>query len=36
MGGEYLRTILETHQPKPLPDWVQSQIDSILKKAGAV
>jgi trimethylamine:corrinoid methyltransferase-like protein len=31
---EELRTILETHQPEPLPDSIQSQIDAILKKFG--
>jgi trimethylamine:corrinoid methyltransferase-like protein len=33
---EDLRTILETHKPEPLPDPVQSQINTILKKFGAI
>ncbi|UCD59133.1 MAG: trimethylamine methyltransferase family protein, partial [Candidatus Hydrogenedentota bacterium] len=33
---EDLRTILETHQPEPLPDSIRSQITSILKKFGVI
>lgn len=33
---EDLRTILGTHQPEPLPDSIQEQIEAILKKFGVV